>query len=451
MDIDHLILNSLLFNEEYARKVLPYLKEEYFEGAIEKQYFSLTSAFFQKYNALPKLTELDLEFRNLKVDQDTYDGLVGLSDVFAKEKDTPINQDWLIEKSEKFCKDRALYLGLMESIAISQGENKNLSTTSIPAIMQKALAVSFDSNLGHDYLKDIDKRFEFYKQKVHKIPFHLNILNRITDGGVEKKTLNCVVGETGAGKSIFLCDLAANYILAGEKVLYISLELREEKIAQRIDANLMDIVMNNIKKLSEEQWAEKKEYIKEKVRGHLKIKEYPTSSGHVGHFRFLLQEYKQKHGFVPTIIIIDYINICASLRMKTKTSMYEWVKCISEEIRGLAVEEDVVCWSCLQFNSEGTDNSDPSMKNVGESRGVNHTLDFLLAMVKIEELTNMNQILFKQLKTRYGDVDENKKFILGLDKSKMRFYELQEDLPQNHQPPTNKTPKRETNFKGIKV
>lgn len=421
-DISEIILRNLTSNEEYLRKVIPFLKEEYFETSEQKTYFKTVEKYFLNYNTPPSKEALQIDFSNLKIGQDSFEILQELSEKFDKDKSTPIDRKWLVDQTETFCQDRALYIALSDAVAISGGENKQLSKTAIPDIMSKALAISFDTNIGHDYIVDSDKRFEHYQKKENKIPMFLKQFNVVTNGGIPKKTLNCVVAETGGCKSILLANMASNYVINGETVLYISLEMEEiGGVAKRIDANLMDININDVDKIPKDKWDKKIIDLKKRVKNSLVIKEYPTSSATVSHFRFLLKELKQKKNFIPTVVIIDYLNICASAKIKTRTNMYEYVKSISEEIRALAVEENIIIFSALQFNSEGIGNSDPTMKEVGESRGLNHTLDFLFALIHTEDLTASNQVLVKVLKSRYGDNDA--KFVIGLDKNKMRFFD----------------------------
>lgn len=422
--IEKIILRNLQYDVDFARKTLPYLKGEYFSDANERIYFSNISSHYEKYNSGPDKESIMVDIQGMKLDDKTIKSVVSMAESMELDKNMVVNKQWLLEQTEEFCKNKSLYLALMESINVADGNSANLSRTAIPEILSKALSVSFDTNIGHDYIKDTDRRFDYYNRKVNKIKFHLDSFNKITDGGVEKKTINCVIAGTGVGKSIWLCDLAAHYITQGLNVLYITLEMSEEKIAQRVDANLLNVNISDIQKIPKLSWDEKITKLKEKCSGKLIVKEYPTSSAHAGHFRFLCRELQQKQNFIPDIIIIDYINICASQRYKNVAESYGYMKGVTEELRGLAVETNTVLWSALQFNRGGINNSDADMTNTGESMGIVHTLDFLFALIVTEQLISMGQVLAKQLKTRYGDITSMNQFVIGLDRTKMKFYEL---------------------------
>lgn len=427
--VEQIILRNLQYDVDFARKTLPYLKEEYFLNPEEKIYFSKINSYYEKYNSGPNKEAMLVGLQDMKLGNETFKSVIALVESIDADKDATVNKDWLLEQTEEFCKNKSLYLALTESINIADGNDKNLSRTAIPDILSKALAVSFDTNIGHDYIKDTDKRFEYYNRKISKLKFHLESFNKITDGGAERKTINCVIAGTNVGKSIWLCDLAANYIVQGFNVLYITLEMAEEKIAQRIDANLLNVDIADIQKIPKLSWDDKIKKLKEKCTGRLIVKEYPTSSAHSGHFRFLCRELQQKQNFIPDVIIIDYINICASQRYKNRAESYGYMKGVTEELRGLAVETNTVLWSALQFNREGINNSDADMTNTGESMGIVHTLDFLVALIVTEQLISMGQVLIKQLKTRYGDITKMNQFVIGLDRPKMKFYELTNSAP----------------------
>jgi replicative DNA helicase len=345
-----LILENLINNEDYSRKVFPFLKEEYFTSLHHKLLFQKIQAHFLKYNSLPTKTSLTIEIEQVKnISEDTFKQCIKELEEFSDTKSLE-SIDWLLDTTENFCKDMALYLALAESLSISKDDDKKLSKTAIPELLSKALAVSFDTNVGHSYVDDAEIRYNFFHSAVSKVPFHLDIFNTITNGGCERKTANCLAAGTGIGKSMLLCDFAANYIKNGYNVIYITMEMAEEKIAQRIDANLMNIAIQDIGTIAKPMWDEKIERIKANCKGKLIIKEYPTGSANVGHFRYLIKELKQKQNFVPDIIIIDYLNICSSAKYKDKSNSYGYIKSICEEIRGLAVEQNVVLWSATQLN-----------------------------------------------------------------------------------------------------
>jgi len=432
IDIEKVILRNLQYNADFARKVLPYINENYFSTTTEQTYFSRLVEYFDKYNALPSKDALDIDIQSLQISQDVFDGLAEQIKFSHDTKDTPTNQDWLLAVTEKFCKDRALFLALTECVNIAEGkgQDKSLSTTAIPDILTKALGVTFDTNVGHDYLLDTDARFEYNNRKTSKIPFPYDIFNTITGGGAELKTVNVIGASTGVGKSMMMCDLAAHYIRTGYNVLYITLEMSEFKISQRIDANLMNVPLADAISMPRPLWDQKVEQIRAKCTGRLKVKEFPTGAAHVGHFRATLKELAQKNGFAPTIIFVDYMNICASAKFKDRSNSYGYVKSIAEELRGFAVEQNIMLWTATQLNRDGINNSDADLKNISESMGGPHTFDFLFAIITNEELAQLNQVLVKQLKSRYGDINHNSKFNLGIDRPKMKFYDLQNTSPQ---------------------
>jgi hypothetical protein len=423
---EKIILRNLQYDEIYMRKVIPFMKADYFIQDDDKLYYNTLENYFTKYNALPSREAVVLALRAMKgVPVSFITSALTMADDFDRDKATPVNIEWLVNESEEFCQDKALYLAMLESLKIMESSNKDrLARTAIPEILTKANAVSFDSDIGHDYIKGFDERFAFYTQKTSKLRCHLESLNKITNGGFERKTLNCVAAGTNAGKSIFLCDLAANYMKAGLNVLYITLEMSDLKIAQRIDANLMNIDINDIAKTPRLTWDEKAAMVRNQVKGKLVFKEYPTSGANAAHFRFLIRELKQKQNFIPDVIMVDYINICSSVRYKNAAESYGYMKGVTEELRGLMMEHNCVGWTAVQFNRAGINNSDADMTNTGESMGIVHTLDFLLALIVTEDMSKNGSVLFKQLKSRYGDVNTNTKFMVGLDRPKMRFFEL---------------------------
>ena len=425
-NISRLILKKLCIDEQFARKTLPFIKPDYFEGH-ERIAYDLILDFITKYNSLPSKSTLQVEFvnsaRNTENNQEVIDII---NDCIVDEN---IDEKWLLEHTEKWCKDRAIFLGIMKSIGIIDGKEKELTHGAIPDILTKALSVSFDRNVGHDYTEDIERRFNFYHKVENKIPFDLEKLNTVTNGGVTNKTLNIILAGTGVGKSLAMCHFASASLEEGKNVLYITLEMAEERIAERIDANLMDVPIDQLNALSKKQFTDHVGKIKSKTRGRLIIKEYPTASAHTGHFRSLLNELQLKKDFKPDVIYVDYLNICASSRIKGlggSVNTYHMVKAIAEEVRGLAIEFDVPIWSATQVTRGGYNSSDVELTDTSESFGLPATADLMLAMISTEQLEGMNQVMFKQLKNRYNDPTKNKRFVVGIDRPKMRLYDLDE-------------------------
>jgi archaellum biogenesis ATPase FlaH len=437
-NVPRLILKKICNDEQFARKALPFVKSSYFEGS-ERIAYDLILEFITKYNSLPSKSALQVEFvdsaKNTENNQDVLDII---SDAIVDEN---IDDKWMLEKTEAWCKERALFLGVMKSIQIMDGKEQELDTGAIPDILTKALQVSFDRNVGHDYIEDVDGRFDFYHRVEEKMPFDIDMLNTITNGGITNKTLNIILAGTGVGKSLAMCHFAAAALDQGKNVLYITLEMAEERIAERIDANLMDTPIDQLNALSKNQFTEKIDKIKAKTRGRLIIKEYPTASAHVGHFRALLNELELKKDFKPDVVFVDYLNICASSRIKGlggNAGTYHMVKAIAEEIRGLAGEFNVPIWSATQVTRGGFNSSDVELTDTSESFGLPATADLMLAMISTEQLEGMNQVMFKQLKNRYNDPTKNKRFVVGIDRPKMRLYELDESaqddvLPDVHE------------------
>jgi replicative DNA helicase len=419
--VEVIILQNLIYNEEYARKVIPFLREEYFHDKIEKLIFNIIQKFIIKYNNLPTKEALNISLEKIStINEDEFESAMSIIDSFSE---NDANEDWLAEETEKFCKDKAVYNAIMESIHIIDGKSKDKTDTAIPHILSDALAVSFDTHIGHDYVEDSDDRYNFYHQKEKRIPFDLEFLNDITSGGTPSKTLNIIIAGTAVGKSAFLCHHAASCLDANYNVLYITCEMAEEKIAERIDANLMDITLDNLKELPKNVYDKKMNTIASNMTGKLIIKEYPTASANANHFRSLLDELQMKKKFKPDIIFIDYLNICASSRIKggVNINTYQLVKSIAEELRGLAVERDVPIWSATQVNRAGFNNSDFGLEDTSESFGLPATCDFMIALISTEELEEKGQILVKQLKNRYNDTFTNRKFILNINRAKMKF------------------------------
>lgn len=429
--IELTILQQLCQNEKYARKVLPFLREDYFTEKQNKILFNIFSDYINKYNSLPtkSATKIIIEDRD-DLDETTLEKADELIQTVFSEKEN-LDDKWLVDETEKFCKDRALYNAVLESIHIIDGKSTTHTKGAIPQILSTALAVSFDTHIGHDYIDDAETRFEFYHTKEKRIPFDLEMFNTITAGGTPIKTLNVVIAPTGVGKSMFLCHHAANCLTQNLNVLYITCEMSEERIAERIDANLMNISLDNLKQIPKQLYDKKMESIRENVKGKLIIKEYPTATATVSHFRALLEELRLKKKFVPDILFVDYLNICASSRFKMGggVNTYMYVKSIAEELRGLAVEYSLPLWTATQTNREGFGNQDIDMSETSDSFGLPMTADFMFALISTEELEELKQILVKQLKNRYNDAMANRKFILSLDRSMMKF----KDAPRTAQ------------------
>ena len=425
MRIEQAILSNLIHNEEYCRKVVPHLKTEYFSERKEAAIASLLIKFFEEYNKPATNAVLAIEIGNLKgfTDKEIPEMVEYANNLTGKEP----NEEWLVQNTEKFCKDRAVYNAILNSIKIIDGRDKVHQQDAIPSILSDALAVSFDNHVGHDYIQDAASRFDYYHRVEEKIPFDLEMFNKITKGGLSKKTLNIVLAGTGVGKSLFMCHCAAASLVQGKNVLYITMEMAEERIAERIDANLLNLSMDELKVVDRDIYEGRIEKIAKKTQGTLIVKEYPTASAHAGHFRALLEELKMKREFRPDIIMIDYLNICGSQRMKMGASVnsYTYVKAIAEELRGLAVEYNVPIISATQTTRSGYTNSDPGLEDTSESFGLPATADFMIALVSNEELENLNQIIVKQLKNRYNDPNYFKRFIIGVDRAKMKLYDVE--------------------------
>ena len=426
-----MILSQLMKNENYLRKVSPFLKNEYFENKSDKILFEIISEYFTKFKSPISNSALKVEISKLtNLTESEYKNIITYVEEFSSEA---INEEWLVASSEEWCKKRAVYNAILESIGIIEGKNKQLSDESIPKLLSDALAVTFDTSVGHDYIEDAHARYEFMHAEHSRIPFDIDILNKITKGGLIRKTLNGTIAESGAGKSAFMCHLATSAIKNGFNVLYLTMEMAEESVAERIDANLMKVNINDIPSMSEDVYMTKIDRIKSKSHGKLIIKEYPTSSAHVGHFRALIEELKIKKNFKADLVIVDYLNICCSSRVKMGASVntYTYVKFIAEELRGLAVEQDVAMWTATQTNRGGYSNSDISMSDTSESMGFVHTLDLYLAQMAPEELVELNQMMFKQLKNRYNDPNHYKRFVVGFDRPKMVFYDVEESAQES--------------------
>ena len=433
MNLEQKILKHLLTDEEYTRKTLPFIKSEYFQDSSEKILFEEIKNYVVKYNSMPSKEALSIEIDNkVNLTDDHHKRTIELISEVCTSDDTS-DTKWLIDATEIFCQEKAIYNGIMQSIQILDSKNKveKLDKGSIPKILADALSVSFDNHIGHDFIDDAETRYEFYHRVEKRIPFDLDYLNRITKGGLAEKSLNIVLAGTGVGKSLFMCHCAAANLTMGKNVLYITLEMAEERIAERIDANLLDIELNRLVAMSKATYLKRIQEVKEKTKGKLIIKEYPTASASATNFSHLLNELKLKRQFIPDIIYIDYLNICASSRMKhgSNVNSYTYIKSIAEELRGLAVEHRVPIVSATQTTRSGYSNSDVGLEDTSESFGLPATADLMFALISTEELAEANQIMVKQLKNRYSDPTTNKRFVIGVDRAKMKLY----DAPNSSQ------------------
>ena len=435
--IERTTLSNLVYNEPYARRVLPFIKPEYFSDRTERVVFEEIHNFMEKYGNQPTKETLSIELDNRKDLSD--EEFKKVLDVIGTLSDAKVDMQWLVDTTEKFCKDKAVYNAILNGIQIIEGKDKKQSPEALPSILSEALSVGFDQTVGHDYVDDAENRYEFYHKKEEKLEFDLEYFNKITKGGLPQKTLNIALAGTGVGKSLFMCHMAASTLMQGKNVLYITLEMAEERIAERIDANLMNITMDDLHELPKKMFTDRVAKIQQKTNGKLIIKEYPTASAHSGHFRALLKELALKKSFHPDIIFIDYLNICASSRMKGMggaINSYNYVKAIAEELRGLAVEYDVPVFSATQTTRSGYSNSDVGLEDTSESFGLPATADLMFALISTEELEGLGQIMVKQLKNRYNDPTFNKRFVVGVDRAKMRLY----DVDESEQELTDDTP-----------
>ena len=429
IELEQTILRNLLTNDKYARKVAAFLQPEYFEG-VYKNLFKEFTLFIAKYNKLPSMEafKIEIDTGDRLNDEQYRHAIEILPNIFTPQSE---NLEWLIDRTEKWCQDRAVFNAVMSSISIIDGKHPSLQKNSIPDVLTKALAVTFDTNIGHDYLENIDERFEFYHKQEERIPFDLDYFNRITKGGLPNKTLNIALAGTGVGKSLFMCHCAASALSQGRNVLYITMEMAEERIAERIDANLMNVDIGALEYMEEEKFKDRVKSIAEKTHGKLIIKEYPTGQANTSHFRALLKELKLKKNFMPEIIFIDYLNICASSRMKSmggSINSYTYIKAIAEEMRGLAVEFNLPIMSATQTTRSGYSNDDIGLEDTSESFGLPATADLMFALISNDELANQNQIMVKQLKNRYNDPVTNQRFTIGVNRSKMRLYDIDNSI-----------------------
>ena len=453
--IERTVLSNLIHNDEYTRRVLPFIKEEYFSDRLEKILFTEIYKFVNKYNALPSKEALSIEMNGSKsVTEDEYKKV---TDIISTLNNEPVNIDWLKDSTEKFCKDRAIHNAILGGIQIIDGKDKKHTPEYLPEMLSEALSVSFDQKVGHDYLLETKERFDFYKKKEERLELDLEYFNKITRGGIPSKTLNICLAGTGVGKTMFMTHLASSVLLQGKNVLYITLEMAEERIAERIDANLLNVGMSDLEELPYAMYETKINKLQSKTTGQLIIKEYPTASAHTGHFKALIKELALKKSFRPDIVFVDYLNICSSARFKAGANVnsYTYIKAIAEELRGMAVENDLPIFSATQTTRGGFVSSDVGLEDTSESFGLPATADFMFALISSEELDDKNQIMVKQLKNRYNDPTVNRKFILGVDRSKMRFYDVEQnaqtDLVDSGQTTERKFEKKLGQFSDFKI
>jgi replicative DNA helicase len=434
--LEQTILSNLIHNEDFARTAIPFIKDEYFQDGIEKVIFQTILNYTNQYSVNPTIEALSIDVQKKSLNEEQFKQAV---EYLSEIEKTDTDLQWLLDQTEQWCKDKAIYNAILNGIHIIEGKDREQTPDALPGILSEALSVSFDTNIGHDYMEQSEDRYEFYHTKEEKIPFDLDFFNRITKGGMPNKTLNIALAGTGVGKSLFMCHVAAATLMQGKNVLYITLEMAEEKIAERIDANLMNITMDDMHDLPRHMYENKFEKIQKKTQGKLIVKEYPTASAHTGHFRSLLNELNLKKDFMPDLVFIDYLNICASSRFRAGANVnsYTYIKAIAEELRGLAVEYDLPIVSATQTTRTGFVSTDIGLEDTSESFGLPATADFMFALISSEELEQLNQMLVKQLKNRYADPTSNKKFIIGVDRAKMKLYDVaqtaQEDLVDNGQ------------------
>ena len=452
-NLQKIILKTLINDEEYCRKALPHVKAEYFENEHQPVY-QLILSFLQKYNKLPTSSALDVEFQKSDyINKSNRNEIHNL--ILDLKNHEEVEREWLLNSTEEWCKQRAVYLAIIKSIGIIDGKEEQLTDGAIPGILSKALQVSFDTNVGHDYFENSENRFDFYHLQEDKIPFDISLLNTITKGGVSNKTLNIILAGTGVGKSLAMCHFASANLSMGQNVLYITLEMAEERIAERIDANLFDVPIDQLETLPRELFDSKVNKLKEKTRGKLIVKEYPTATAHVGHFRALLDELKLKKDFTPDVVYIDYLNIMSSSRVKGlggSINTYSLIKAIAEELRGLAVENNIPVWSATQVTRTGFGNTDVELTDTSESFGLPATADLMLALISTEQLEGMNQLMVKQLKNRYNDPTQNKRFVVGIDRSKMRLYDVEDSAQTlSSDEITTQKPQNSADFSAFKI
>ena len=453
LNLEQTILTNLIYNSEYTRKVIPYIKAAYFQDITQKVVFQTIETYVNNYKSNPDNIEvIKLDLQKASLNEEQYKNTQKLVDSFG-EAVAEEQFDWLVDETEKWCKDKAIYNAILDGIHIIDGKSKDQTAEAIPSILTDALSVSFDTHIGHDYMEQYEERYDFYHETEEKIPFDLDFFNRITKGGLPNKTLNVCLAGTGVGKSLFMCHVAAATLLQGKNVLYVTLEMAEKKIAERIDANLMNLTLDDVHDLPKRMFESRVDKIRKKTEGKLIIKEYPTASAHCGHFRALYNELLLKKSFKPDIIFIDYINICASQRFKygSNVNSYTYIKGIAEEMRGLAVELNLPIVSATQTTRQGFTSTDIGLEDTSESFGLPATADLMFALISTEELEGLNQMLVKQLKNRYNDPTLNKRFVIGVDRGKMKLYDVaqkaQEDLVDTGQPEVTAIEERFKDFK----
>jgi len=425
--IEKTILSNLIYNEEYSRKVFPYIKDEYFEEHSYKSVFTTYAEYVNQYKEPPSIEALKISIdKRTDLNEQSFKDINELIDQFAVDEKT--NQEWLVSETEKFCQDKDLYNSIRKAILILDGQDKEYDKGAIPQLLSDSLGINFDTHIGHDFLEDFDSRYEYYHRKEERLPFDIELLNKITKGGLPRKSMTVLLATTGGGKSLVKCHVAAQNLLYGNNVLYITMEMAEEKIAERIDANILDVTLDELSRMPKDVYEKKLERIKGKTTGKLIVKEYPTGSAHAGHFRHMLNELRMKKNFKPDVICIDYLNICASSRVKgaAAANSYTLVKSIAEEIRGLAMEFDCAVITSSQFNRAGYDNTDVDLTNTSESMGITHTADAIFALITSEELESLGQLMIKQLKNRWGDLSYYRRFVVGIERAKMKLFNLEE-------------------------
>lgn len=430
--IENTVVSNLVYNEDYFRKVYPYIKKDYFEDGNLQKIFDAYSEYVEEYREPPSVEVLKLVIDKRKdLNEDSYKNVMASLDQLKVDEQTDF--DWLVSETEKFCQDRDLFNAIRKAILVVDGTESTLGKDALPGLLQDSLSISFDTSVGHDFLEDYEARYDFYHKKEERIPFDIDLLNKITKGGLPRKSMTVLLATTGGGKSLVKCHMAANALLAGKNVLYITMEMAEERISERIDANLLDVTIDEVSEMPRDVYNKRLERIKGKSTGKLVVKEYPTGSAHVGHFRHLLTELRMKRNFKPDIIMIDYLNICASARIKgaAAANSYTLVKSIAEEVRGLAMEYNCSVVTSSQFNRDGYGNSDVDLTNTSESMGITHTADCILGLISSEELDNLGQLMIKQLKNRWGDLSYYRRFVVGIDRAKMQLYNLEESAQRN--------------------
>ena len=432
--LENTILSNLIYNDEYCRKVFPYIKEEYFDDNSMRKIFATYADYVNEYKEPPSIEALKISIDKRKdLNEEMFKDVNKIIDSLKTDEKT--NQEWLVTETEKFCQDKDLYNSIRKAILILDGQDKEYDKGAIPKLLSDSLGISFDTNIGHDFLEDFESRYDFYHRKEERLEFDIDLLNKITKGGLPRKSMTVLLATTGGGKSLVKCHHAATCLMYGKNVLYITMEMAEEKIAQRIDANLLDVTLDELSEMPRDVYERKINRLKDKTPGKLIVKEYPTGSAHAGHFRHMINELKLKKNFTPDIIFIDYLNICASSRVKgaAAANSYTLVKSIAEEIRGLAMEFNVPIVTSSQFNRSGYDNSDVDLTNTSESMGITHTADAIFALITSEELEGLGQLMIKQLKNRWGDLSYFRRFVIGIDRSRMKLYNLEDSAQKNVQ------------------